>query len=325
MSNQIPLLTEGIGRFLGDWVDQAREQLTVVAPFIKRKALERLTSGVGASVELTVVTRWSVEEICAGASDLDVFDFVCDRPGSRMLIHPRLHAKVLLVDDTTAVVGSANITDAALGFAEQANAEMMAVLRPVPNRLFLFLMRMERESIQATEELRQQFEKAARIAPVSPAHPEIILPKLVAWETTHPFPRFRIPERLYQGYVTVVGFSNPETRAAMLCDLFDLALPDNLDEAEFCQRVGAALLADAMISAFDQFVARPRYFGEMAEWLKRRSVPAAHGQENRKLYLQTLIRWLLHFLPRRYHLEKPGYSELFGRVEGWQTRDGAVE
>jgi hypothetical protein len=136
MNNESALLTEGIGHFLGSWVGQARERLTLVAPFIKRKALERLTSGVSASVKLTVLTRWSVDEICAGASDLDVFDFVRDRPSSRMLLHPRLHAKVLLVDDTAAVIGSANITDTALGFTEQPNAEVMAALRPVPNRLF---------------------------------------------------------------------------------------------------------------------------------------------------------------------------------------------
>jgi hypothetical protein len=76
-----------------------------------------------------------------------------------------------------------------------------------------------------------------------------------------------------------------------------------------------------LIAAFDDLVAKPRYFGEMLEWLKSRGVLAEQGQEYRKLYLQTLIRWLRHFLPGRYRLAEPGYSELFGRAGGWDGTD----
>ena len=82
---------------------------------------------------------------------------------------------------------------------------------------------------------------------------------------------------------------------------------------------GAALLAVETVAAFDEFVVQPRYFGEMAEWLKGRGVLAEQSQEDRKRYLQTLVRWLRHFLPGRYRLEEPNYSELFGRVEGWEA------
>ena len=40
-------------------------------------------------------------------------DFVRGRHDSRLLLHPRLHAKVLLIDDEVAAIGSANVTDAA--------------------------------------------------------------------------------------------------------------------------------------------------------------------------------------------------------------------
>jgi hypothetical protein len=56
----------------------------------------------------------------------------------------------------------------------------------------------------------------------------------------------------------------------------------------------------------------------MAEWLQGRGVLAGQSQEDRKMHLQTLIRWLRHFLPGRYRLEEPSYSEQFGRVEGWK-------
>jgi hypothetical protein len=317
MNSEATLLTEKIGLSLGECARQARHRLTLAAPFIKRKALERLIADIAPSVTLTVFTRWRVDEISAGASDLSVFDLLYERVGSRLLLHARLHAKVLLIDDQLAAIGSANVTDAALGFADQPNAELMAVLQPVPNRLFLFLLHLERDAVPATAELRRKFEEAVKAA-APPRTPAVV--DVTGDAPRGPpslFPCFRNPEQLYRGYVSVVEFSDHETRAAILDDLEALALPDGLDEPAFRQRVGAGLLSLEMVRNFDEYVGHPRYFGEMAEWLKGRGVLADQSQENRKRYLQTLVRWLRHFLPGRYRLEEPNYSELFGRVEGW--------
>lgn len=318
MSSQATLLTEKIGRSLGECVRQARHRLTLAAPFMKRKTLERLITDVAPSVTLTVFTRWKVDEIIAGASDLSVFDLLHERVGSRLLLHPRLHAKVLLIDDQVAAIGSANITDGGLGFADQPNAEVMAVLQPIPNRLFLFLLHLERNAVPATEDLRRKFEEAVKAAAPLLPPPIVDVPFDAPPGPPSLIPCFRNPEQLYRGYLSVVEFSDPEARTAILDDLEALALPDGLDESTFRQRVGAGLLAVETVRAFDEFVSQPRYFGEMAEWLKGRGVLADQSLEDRKMYLQTLVRWLRHFLPGRYRLEEPNYSELFGRVEGWQ-------
>jgi hypothetical protein len=70
------------------------------------------------------------------------------------------------------------------------------------------------------------------------------------------------------------------------------------------------------VAAFYTFVAQPRSFGEMADWLRASGVHVDQSQEARKRYLQTLVRRLGHFLPGRYRLEKPNYVELFRLVEG---------
>jgi hypothetical protein len=323
MSNKVALLTEKIGLHLGECVKQARHRLTLVAPFIKRKALEHLLAGVAPSVTLTVFTRWSVDEIAAGVSDLSVFDLVRLRVGSRLMLHPRLHAKVVVVDDQVAVIGSANMTEAALGFAVQPNAEVMVLLEPVPQRLFLFLRQLERGAVSATEELRRQFEEAAKVAPPPWTPTAITVIGEVPRRPPSLFPAFRNPEQLYRGYVSLVEFSDHDTRAAILDDLEAISLPDGLDEPGFRQQVGAALLAVEIVAAFDEFVAKPRYFGVMADWLKAQGVLEDQGQEERKRYLQTLVRWLRHFLPGRYRLEEPSYSEFFGRVEGWDDGKNA--
>jgi hypothetical protein len=53
----------------------------------------------------------------------------------------------------------------------------------------------------------------------------------------------------------------------------------------------------------------------MVDWLGAEGVLAGQDPMYPKHYHQTLVRWLLCFLPRRHRLEEPHYSELFGRVE----------
>jgi hypothetical protein len=62
-----------------------------------------------------------------------------------------------------------------------------------------------------------------------------------------------------------------------------------LDENSFKEFIGQALLANPDFAAFDAFVSQPRFFGEMAEWLKARGVFADQSQEDRKRHLQTLV------------------------------------
>jgi hypothetical protein len=319
MSNEVTVLTDNIGRSLSLLLAQAKDRLTLVAPFITQGALERLVADVDPSVPLSIFTRWRLDEIVAGVSDLRVFDTVHARHGSRLLLHDRLHAKVMLIDGDVAVVGSANITDSALAFRNPANVETVAELRPVPNRLFLFVRQLERSSFPATAELRQRLEDAARVSPLPPTCQPIEMPPVGPLMPARLFPSFRSPDRLFEAYYSVHEFRDPEARDAVLDDLLALSLPEGLEQTGFKEFVGQALLANPDFAAFDVFVAQPRYFGDMAEWFKARGMLANQDQSNQKRYLQTLLRWLLHFLPGRYRLEEPNYSELFGRVEGWET------
>lgn len=312
----VRLITDDIGSALSQMVAQATDRVTLIAPFITQGALERLVAETDPSIPLSVFTRWHLGEIVAGVSDLRVLDTVRARTGSRLLLHPRLHAKVILIDDSVALLGSSNITDRALAFRDPPNVEIMAALRPIPNRIFLFVRRIERTSVPATDELRSQFEDAVRSTPPMSACPELEIAVPNADDASPLFPSFRSPDHLYEGYLSVRNFHDLETRAAILDDLEVLSLPEGLTEKEFREQVAAVLLALPVVAAFDEFVARPRFYGEMAEWLRTKAEFARQDAEQRKRYLQTLIRWLRHFVPTRYRLEEPGYSERFGRVEG---------
>lgn len=92
-----------------------RRDILLVAPFVKAHTLERLLGQVAAEVAVRCVTRWRPEEIVAGVSDLEVWPLLRDRVQSSLWLHPDLHAKLYRADDTC-LIGSANITDTALGW-----------------------------------------------------------------------------------------------------------------------------------------------------------------------------------------------------------------
>lgn len=313
----VSLVADRIGSVLSRALARAGERITIVAPFITRPALERVIAGARTTTALHVYTRWRLDEIAAGASDLAVLDTVKNRRGSTIQLYSELHAKAVLIDDDTAFVGSCNITDRAMGFREPCNLEVMVELNPIPMALFLLVRRLERISIPATDELRRQIEEAILSIPSPPDIPEFTMPSAIAARVSSLFPSFRSPDRLFDGYLSVRDFRDPEARAALLDDLETLSPPHGLSEEEFNAFVSAALLKHPVVAAFDAFVSQPRYFGELVEWLARRPEFATLDTDRRKRHLQTLIRWLTNFRPQEYRLEEPRYSERFGRLSGW--------
>ena len=142
--------------------------------------------------------------------------------------------RCLLIDDQVAAIGSANITDAALGFADQPNAEVMAVLQPVPNRLFLFLRHLERDASSGNRGTAAEVRGGSESVVAPPwTSPVVDVTGDVPRGPVSLFPCFRNPEQLYRGYVSVVEFSDHETRAAILDDLGVLGSPGRPRRADF--------------------------------------------------------------------------------------------
>ena len=115
-------MSEHIGERLKAEIAKARI-IVIVAPYIKSNTMQRLTSSM-VEVELfVVVTRWSVEDLRVGVSDLSVRELAMEYNGKFML-HSSLHAKYYRLDNKV-FVGSANVTDAAMGWENNPNLEIM--------------------------------------------------------------------------------------------------------------------------------------------------------------------------------------------------------
>ena len=71
---------------------KGKDQLVIVAPYVKEEALGRLLDLVPASASITCVTRWNPNDIVVGASDVICYRIVTERGGTFRL-HSSLHAK----------------------------------------------------------------------------------------------------------------------------------------------------------------------------------------------------------------------------------------
>jgi len=98
--------------------------------------------------------------------------------------------------------------------------------------------------------------------------------------------------------------------AAADTDLQALEVPAGLDEGAFDAVVRSRMIQSPVVERVDELLAESQRFGAvrdvLADTLNLDREEADHAW-------QTLMRWLLHFMPERYDRRVPSYSEVLTR------------
>lgn len=208
------------------------QHLIIAAPYIKTDALTKVLADVSPAASLICITRWNLRDFAAGVSDTECRTIVTERGGSFRL-HPSLHAKYYRIDDVI-LVGSANLTSSAMGWAPHSNLEILC--RPGDD--------FDAETFQ-----QSLFEGAREIGDEEFAHWESIAkisvqetdatPRLDAWrpETRD----FRHLELSYQDREDEIA-SFDEQRAAQR-DIQALLIPPGLTDKQVRTWASTCLLA----------------------------------------------------------------------------------
>lgn len=312
---------------LGDRLAEAAvgvKEVVLVAPFMKRGALARLLDAVDPETSVSCVTRWRPEEVLSGVSDLDVWALLRDRGGTLGLI-PHLHAKYYRFGEV-AFVGSANLTAAALDWRAQANLELLveaysqagliefeAVVRaqavPVDEALY--------EHMQALVETLRPLEAPILDASAENAGDEGGRGANQLFEEKRDaelwLPESRTPQVIYDFYRDELDRLSQGEREAAAIDLAAFPLPPRLEEEAFRAYVGWYLAQMPVVQRVDTLVVEPQRFGAVRAFL-RRMEDYPKGRDPSRDW-QTLMRWLLYFLPSEYEAWEANYSEIFGRLK----------
>ncbi len=300
---------------------QAKCELLLVAPFIKLQALKRLLESAAKDVSITCVTRWRPEEIASGVSDIEIWPFLQTRNQSSLWLRNDLHAKYYRAD-RHCLIGSANLTLTALGWTRNPNLELLIATAHDD-----MLIKFERELLEGCVEIDQDvFDRAKTMADAlrsADFRPSVNtqqnLPQTES-ETSYPrmkreawIPTLRSPEKLFVAYQGRFDDLTAAARESALSDLSFLDVPTGLSGEQFEQYVGTLLLQFPIIKQVDDYVSESQRFGAVVQLLA--SLPCAQMTSfDGDRAWQTLMRWLIAFLPTRYEHSIPRYSEVFRRV-----------
>ncbi|MBN1453277.1 MAG: phospholipase D family protein [Anaerolineales bacterium] len=311
------------GDLLEHLLRNTQSKLLIVSPFIKVNALKRLLSSVGDDVKVDCVTRWRLEEIIVGVSDLEIWGLFRTRPNASLSLRMNLHAKYYRGDESC-LVGSANITHAALGWSLSPNLELLI---PSPEN-----QEFERElfagTVEVTNALYDQFKVAVDNYPkisiptsptIKPGLPENITQtsslkdqniavQPIPLETW--FPLTRYPETLYSAYSGQLDKLSTAARQAAIADLAVLSIPTGLGEKTFNLLVSTLLIQMPAVYKIDCLIEEPQRFGAVRNLI--RQITGVVRTEADTTW-QTLMRWLLYFLPENYERKQPHHSEIFGK------------
>lgn len=301
-----------LGEHLEQLCRSTTEVLWLVAPFIKEATLKRLLGHVSPEVKVNCVTRWRPEEIQAGVSDLNVWLLIRERPNSMLWLRSDLHAKYYRGDQST-LVGSANLTNTALGWLPRPNLELLIDSEP----LFVFEQTLLAGSIVVDDSLYENVKQlVAQLSVPVRVLPELDInledeatPQSIdAW-----IPLMRQPESLYIAYKGDWDRLGTGLRIAAFSDLQTFDIPDGLNKEQFEIYIGIQLLQMPIIRQIDQFVETPQRFGAVRDFLKTLSCANQEGFDANNAW-QTLMRWLMHFLPNHYNHWVDRHTEMFSSI-----------
>jgi hypothetical protein len=294
-----------LGDVLLELAASSQLEFVMCAPFAKQAVVSRIVSALPDGARVILYTRWRPEEVAAGVSDTGVLKVIQAR-GGVVYLHDRLHAKFYR-NENQVILGSANLTGTALGWSTNPNIELLATVDPetvaqVEQQLLV-------QSIQATSELAVEVDTIAQSlrkpAFVSVGQLEESAESVGLW-----LPKLRIPADLFLAYSRGLETLTSRSSAAAAVDLEILDLPPGLSKEQFYLLVGHRLRQQPLAADIDDYLKQPRRFGEVRDRIDQLT---AIGREDASDAWQTLMRWLLEFLPDRYTRQVPRHSELFSR------------
>lgn len=321
MTKDIYSISDSIGDNLCKLFSKAKEEIVIVAPFIKRKVIEILIENVPATIPIVCVTRWRPDEIALGVSDLEVWPLLQQRGNAKLQIYYNLHAKYYRADHKC-IVGSANLTAAALGFSSKPNLELVVEIPSQHPVLQAFEHQLAGLATNVTDQIYDD------ISIIVEQFKEHLLPKQLKPTMNHSttktsnfemyartliwWPKMRHPSDLYNVYITEVEELLDESVKAGRDDLASLGVPINLTETMFYGYIASLLQQQPLVKHINEYLYQPQRFGAMTEYLRKFFIDLEFDpMPNTTVLWQTLMRWLTFFLPQRYEITVPNHSEIF--------------
>lgn len=300
------------GSKLLDAAKSARREAVLIAPFVKHQSLIRLLSALPSPVSTVIVARWIPAEIAAGVCDLEIFDVVSQRPGASLYVHPHLHAKLYRFDDVP-YVGSANLTDKALGWVVPGNIEILLDARSHGPELKTFETLLINGARQVDRTYRDQMKSAVDAFAGAPSAAALMESELYQVPATW-LPRCAAPDKMWFVY------ADPNTQRlvqgaieAAKTDLSALGLPQGLSQQQFRQQISLVLAGMPIVQIIDAASREGLSAAKAVDLLETFSLNSPLPYDAATTW-EVLQKWLYFFFPSKYREEAVDSIFKQGRV-----------
>lgn len=292
------------GEALTNLCQHAKNEVILVAPFIKASSLKKILASIPMDTEaITIITRWIAIEIVTGVSDLEVYELIKSRPNTQLLLHPCLHAKYYRVDNRC-LVGSANITAKALGWCATPNIELLIEANPAEEAIKKLEIKLKTQAIVATELIRDAMQKEVNSLRENIANR--VIEDNLADSTTNSawLPICNRPEYLFKIY------SNQNTSHLLNStvnsgkqDLDVLNLLPGMTEPDFKKFIAAILDQTPAAQEIYTLSKDSGITSEAAETIILKYCKEIHNPSyNSETYWQIFKSWLMYFFPDLYRI-----------------------
>ena len=297
------MVDEVLGNQLLKLASSAKEDVVLVAPFIKVETLRRVMDVIqNKGLQVDCVTRWHPEDIVDGVCDLEIFDLFAERTNARLWKHPNLHAKYFRGDESC-LIGSANLTGRALGWRLPCNVELLVELdRNFPG-LQAWEVSLMSSSIRVTSDLRDQLAREAELL----AAQRPIVPSMDVEHEDDPnyqwMPLCPTPEKLFKVYSGALDEGNMVSSAFDLAqrDLRTLGPPKGYSEEDFlcyvADRLQGLEVIRKVVAASGAGLSDVQAAEMIADYIDASlAIDPDDAWKNLKL-------WMMHFFPEVYRIE----------------------
>jgi hypothetical protein len=313
---------DGLGEWVLDSAKAAKCEVILASPFIKFNTFKRFFDAISSNVPVLIYTRWRVEEIAQGVSDIRIWELVKERSNAKIFLIQNLHSKYYRFDDA-AFTGSANITDAGLTWSASSNLETLIDIQNNKSGLKSFEAVLISKGLQVTDSIYESTLKSVEAYKLhskewfTPPIENIVADGFVTAQDLNEadlfskknsnfwIPVTRSPEVLYQVYAGNLDGVSKDVLVGAYLDLSHLEVPQNLNKKSFWYSVVARLELEPLIIMLDEFLSESRRFGEVRDFL------SMHDSGDPSYSWQTIMRWLLFFMPKKYSAKVANYSEIF--------------
>lgn len=231
------------------------KDIVIIAPFVKETALRHVLTEVPNEARVTCITRWTIEDLLSGASDVTASRVVREL-GGEFRLHPNLHAKYFRFSRRI-LVGSANVTRSGLGLSDTPNVEILC--EPAESFDFGgFEKDIFDSSIIVSDLEAEVWETFVTLHTATGLDVSEALATSVSWT-----PLTREPVHVwlaYQGRESDIPSEDERHLAAR--DLIDLAPPEGLSRRQFDSLMGVHLLSSHRVAD----VRRVSDMADLAAW-----------------------------------------------------------